>query len=265
MMSWQQAKIVYGGLAIAYQKENRYFFWDNIVYSIRTLIEPLILLIFWQAVAVANHTTDVSSVTIYFISSALIQRFTSSWIGDDLKSKIQTGELSRYLLTPGSAILNFLTFELNLKKRRLLVTIPLTMVLYALFLPHIQYTPHYLQLLALVVAIPCAYSIYFCLRMLIACLAFWFFQISGFEDISNAIGPFLDGSFIPPVFFPQGVATIVKLLPFRYSLSFPLELISFDIPTSEMWWSMGAMLFWTITLIASSYWVWHQGLRKYHG
>lgn len=265
MMHWKQAKIIYGGLALAYKKESKSFFWDNIIYSVRTLIEPLVLLIFWQTIASANLATDVSSITIYFISAALIQRFSSSWVGEDLKRRIQTGELNQYLLTPGSAILNFVTFELDLKRRRLMVTIPVTIILFLLFLPHLNYTPHYLQLLALFIVLPCSYIIFFSMRMMIACLAFWFFNITGWEDISNAIEPFLDGSFIPLIFLPSSIAIVLKILPFRYVYSFALELISFDLPTHEVVWSLFTMLGWTTILVLCGYFVWHKGLKRYNG
>lgn len=249
-------------------KEIRLFLWDHIVYSLRTFLEPLMLFILWGAAASISETTSINTVGLYFIAYALVARLTLTWIGDDLRRIIQKGELFSKLLKPlpGGFLAERVLHEMSLRWARAKVTFIIAAIIYLVVAQFISlpFAP-LSQLVFLPLAIIGGTMINFCFWLIISCTAFWWYENTALTDLVDTILPFLDGTFIPLIFFPDAISSVLKWLPFRYNVSFPLEIMSQSMSWSELITGTLIMISWCLILLVLSRIVWRKGLKVYQG
>ena len=82
----------------------------------------------------------------------------------------------------------------------------------------------------------------------------------GFFWASRSI---LGGEGIPVALFPVGLLSIIKILPFRYMYSFPLELALGKLSTSEVIFGFVAGLTWIFILTVIYKIMWEKGTKTY--
>ncbi len=259
---------IYWRYLLTAKKENRIFWLENFLYSVRTFLEPLMLFVLWGAAAQISNITSVSSMALYFISLAVVARMTLTWIGGDLKKFIQRGTLFSHLMhpLPGGFLIERFLYELNLKYSRLKVALPVSMISYIVISQFVTiHWPSLSQLLFFPIAIIGGSIINYCLWLCITCSAFWLYSIQGIEDFVDTILPFFDGTFIPLVFLPLWLSNIIKWLPFRYNVSFPLEILTQNMSYQELLLGTGIMFFWCLALLLLSSYIWKKGLKAYQG
>ena len=216
------------------------------------MLEPLVYFIFWGTIAAYSTTTSPGSMAVYFFFYAIIFRITGTWIAEDLKKHIQAGTLGPMLLHPfpGSFIASQVLFETNLKKVRILATLPFAALLLIFFSQQLTIAlPGWEQLVYLPLALLCAAILHFCFWLCIISIAFWTYHIDGIVEFVDSFIPFADGSVIPAVFLTGFISNIFKLLPFRYMLSFPLEIMSFPMTASALAHGTIMMLSWTVVFL----------------
>ena len=66
----------------------------------------------------------------------------------------------------------------------------------------------------------------FLLDFLVGSLAFWVQDVRGLIRVKMLVGAFLAGQVIPLALFPPAVTPLLQAQPFRYTLSFPLEILT---------------------------------------
>jgi ABC-2 type transport system permease protein len=59
------------------------------------------------------------------------------------------------------------------------------------------------------------------------------------------------------------VRDILWFLPFRYTMSFPVELLMGRLRLREILLGIAIQWIWVTALYALNRWVWHRGLRRY--
>lgn len=112
-------------------------------------------------------------------------------------------------------------------------------------------------------SLPMAAAVAFLLDYLIGSLAFWIQDVKGIVEAKNLVAAFLAGQIVPLELFPGGLSGFVLAQPFRYTLSFPLEVLVGGLSDAEL--ALGfalqagyCALLWALHRIA-----WRYGLRAY--
>jgi ABC-2 type transport system permease protein len=73
----------------------------------------------------------------------------------------------------------------------------------------------------------------------------------------------LGGMLAPLDVFPPTVAAIARYLPFRYMLSFPVEMLLGKASLSDVLIGFGIIVFWVIAFAALARFLWQRGLRQF--
>jgi len=90
--------------------------------------------------------------------------------------------------------------------------------------------------------------------------------------VDSAIGVFeiwlglhflLSGYLIPLELLPGWVARIAYVSPFRYTLSFPVEIVIGLIPAGRLLHDLGIQWLYVVTLLAITLAVWRAGMRRF--
>jgi ABC-2 type transport system permease protein len=93
--------------------------------------------------------------------------------------------------------------------------------------------------------------------------AFWTTRINAINQVYFVIFLFFSGRLAPLDLLPSFAQTLATLLPFRWMLSFPLELLLGLLSTQEILTGYAMQLGWTAVVVALMLLAWRSGVRQF--
>jgi ABC-2 type transport system permease protein len=227
-------------------------------------VMPLVMLAVWFSMSeggpIAGYTQ--SDFVSYYLLLALVQQMTAVWVIYELAYEIRHGDLSIKLLHPLNPIHEYLSSNLADKILRPVVLIPLALAAWLIF-PTIHYDVTALKLVLFVVAMAAAWFIRFMTQYIFGLLAFWISDSMTINDIWFALSQMLGGMIAPLDLFPANVTAVANWLPFRFMLSFPVEIVSGRLTSVDLATGFAAMTFWVVLAFILYQWVWRRGIRQF--
>lgn len=237
---------------------------DFIVMQVRNLVSPLISLLVWQAAVAAGAVLPVSDgyLATYFIFVSVVSMLTSSWTAHFLATSIRLGDLARWLVRPTSTHLSGAANNVGEKVVKLVLIAPLIAV-FALVLRDRMQLPHNpVTWLLFGVSLLMAAAMVFSLDVIVGSLAFWFDEVDGFSWARRLVVSVLSGAVVPLALMPGWAASVVAVQPFRFTVSYPLEVLLGTVSGSVAT-GFALQAGWTVVFIGASALVWRRGLRNY--
>ncbi len=237
---------------------------DVFIYTVTGAIHPFILLIIWLAVIASggNPPLNRQEFLVYYFAVLVIRVWTSAWHAREWSAKIRLGELSPYLLKPASFSLFLLGNNIGeklLKSFYLLPIIFLAGLALNLNLPQ----PSVSTILLLIISWLLAALLTFAIELAILLTTFWLDDIESLDNFIVFSTYVFSGQFIPLVAFPASIQTISPFLPFRYLLSFPVEILTGRIIGLNIPVGLAFQIFWCILMIFICRILWRKGLIRY--
>jgi ABC-2 type transport system permease protein len=223
---------------------------DTTIYALTSLVTPFLGLWVWLAVQKGNPSLGYNreEIIFYFLAVAICSSFTTAWAAYFINDDIKKGNFSKFLIKPYSVLEQSVMNNIVEKVFKLsvigtaLVAISLVFALTDRFsLPiYIEYLP--LSLLALVAAL---LMINF-LDVSMGLAGFWMDDIDFLTGAFFTADALLSGKVVPVTFLPNFLQQIGFFLPFRYTVSFPIELMLGKLTTGEIISGFFALFFWTV-------------------
>lgn len=242
---------------------------DIVVYTFSSAITPLVGLAIWLAVARtgAQLSFDNSQLVLYFMLVIFVSVVTSAWSSYFVGQRIVHGEFIRYLTKPFSCLDDFAT-ENVVEKLYKLPVVFLTMAVLGFFLlkdssVSISLSP--LVIVGFLISLLMAAVISFLIDFTIGLTAFWLNDIEFVRHIYKTADQFLSGELIPLAFLPLALAQFNNYLPFRYMLSFPIEVLMGTLSPNELVFGFTMQSAWFIGSIVVYNIVYRIGVRSYEG
>jgi ABC-2 type transport system permease protein len=234
-----------------------------VMLQIRNMIVPVVSLLVWRAAIVAGADLPVSTefLATYFVLVSVVGMLTSSWIGVYLAERIRLGELALWLVRPASTHLEALVENVAEKLVKLAIISPMVAVFAFVLRDQTRFPTDGLRWLGFAASVVLAAGIAFSIDVLIGSLAFWFEEVAGFDRAKNLILPVLSGAVVPLALLPGWAATVVDVQPFRFVVSFPLEVLLAD--RVNLLAGFGLQLAWLAFFAATTTLVWRRGIRGY--
>ncbi len=225
---------------------------------------PLIMLAVWLSLAqdgpVGSYTAG--DFVAYYLLALYIREMTSVWVAWDLDYDIRHGDLSVKLLHPLDPIHDYLSFNLADKIMRLVLMTPLV-VLAAWLVPGVRYALTPLNLVLFVATLTLAWFLRFLLQYAVGLLSFWISQALTLQDILWMFFLLLGGTVAPLDLLPQPLGIIARYLPFRYMLSFPIEIMQGRLSTPDLVIGLAIDVGWVALAYAASKVIWRRGLHEF--
>jgi ABC-2 type transport system permease protein len=225
---------------------------------------PLVMLAVWRTLAgsgaVGGYSGD--AFVAYYVGALIIRQITGAWIVWDMEREIRLGELSPQLLRPYHPLLRYLAMALSDKPLRLALAVPICIVA-LLIAPGAMPQPDLLSLAALPLAIIMAFLIYFCNQCCVGLLSFWWTQVLAVQDFWFGLYALASGYLVPLDLFPAPVTQVVRLLPFRALLGFPLDLLLGRLDAAGVGFGLLLQIFWLAALFGLMQLLWARGVRRY--
>jgi ABC-2 type transport system permease protein len=237
----------------------------NLIWLIGAILEPVIYLVVWDTVAqvqggaVGGYTS--SDFAAYFLALMIVDRLTFTWIMWEYEFFIREGTLARRLMRPIHPFWVDVADNLAYKAFIMVVLIPTVVVLMIFFRPTFQTT--WVDLLALVPALVLAFVLRFCLEWALAMSAFWTTRINAINQVYFVVFLFFSGRLAPLELLPGFAQTLANLLPFRWMLSFPLELLLGRLTAQEIAAGYAMQLGWTAVVVAAMLLAWRVSVRQF--
>jgi len=237
----------------------------SIIWLIGIVLEPVVYLVVWTTVAQSSGGEvggfETADFAAYFITSMLVNQMTFMWHMWEYDYTIRQGLLSPKLLRPLHPIHSDIAENLVHKVMTMVVIGPTAVLLIFIFKPAWN-APLWSVLLA-VPAVVMAFFIQFFCGWVLAMAAFWTTRINAINRVYFLGKFFLAGQISPLVLLPPAVQIISTISPFRWMLSFPIELALGRLSLPHALLGLGAQVVW----VGLSYWgvraAWRAGVKRY--
>jgi ABC-2 type transport system permease protein len=229
------------------------------------VLEPIIYLVVWTTVA-ASSGGRVGGYTggdfaAYFIVLMVVNHLTFTWIFWEFEWRIRQGMFSPLLLRPIHPIHNDIAANLAFKLLTLAVIVPTTVALVLLFDP--VFEPPAWAVAAFVPALLLAFALRFLVEWTLAMAAFWMTRVSALNQMYHVALLFLSGQIAPLSLLPEWLQALATLLPFRWMVAFPGELLLGRLSPEEALAGFAAQGIWIGLAFGLLTMVWRAGIRRY--
>ena len=236
-----------------------------LIWVVEDVLGALISLGVWLAVLEHSERLplDRAQLVTYFLAQGLVASCTNAWLIYFVPEEIRDGHLSQKLLRPVPPMAHWVANNLGEKALRLLLHVPVVCAVGACFHADLRLPGDGWTWVLAVIAVLLAAAVAFLLDLLIVLTAFWFQDVWGLNNAFRLGKRFLNGRLIPLALFPAWLAGAVEAQPFRYTLSFPLEVLTGSLTPDAVARGFAWQVGWVIGLYLLYRVQWRYGLRAY--
>jgi len=224
---------------------------------------PLVMLAIWAAAARSGPVGGYSQTgfAAYYLCALLVRLMTGAWIVWELTMEIRQGVFSMRLLRPIHPLWQWSAENLAAIPMRGVVALPVVIIL--LWLARSELSHNWFDWLLVCPALLGAWLLYFLVQAIIGTLALRFESASSLFEAWLGFMNILSGYLVPIDLFPRAVRVLAAALPFRFQLSYPVELMlgrwthfeALELLAAQ--WAY-VLVFFVVTRVA-----WRSGMRHY--
>lgn len=236
-----------------------------VIWLIGHVLEPLIYLVVWSVVcrssggSVSGFTAE--KFAAYFIVLMLVNHITYTWIMYEYEYRVRHGTLSFALLRPVHPIHSDIADNVTSKLVSLPGMLLAAIVLALIFRPQFHILPW-----AVIVSVPSlilAFLIRFLFEWTLALAAFWTTRVSAFNQMYFVAMLFLSGQVAPLSLLPFSIQVVSAVLPFRWMVAFPVELLLGRLTPTEALAGLAIQAAWLVLSVVLVRIIWRAGVRTY--
>jgi ABC-2 type transport system permease protein len=241
----------------------------NFIISLISAAYPIIIQSFlWTAIYNASTEAVVygysyRQMIAYTFLAGLISRIVRTGFEYEIMDDVKNGKYSKFLVQP----LGYFPYRLcsyfghKLPNLTIILAI-LAVVLFGLNFfwgVQIELVRILLFLLVLALAVALNFLIFYC----ISAVAFWIIEIGFLFEGIRIVTILLSGGIFPLEVFGQRFVQIMKLLPFKYTVSYPINVLNGKITLLETAEGMLMQLLWIFLCYLLAQYLWRQGGKRY--
>jgi ABC-2 type transport system permease protein len=240
--------------AVAYRAE-------MVIWMLTTTM-PLVSLALWSAVAASGPVGRFGAreFTAYFLATLIVRQLTSSWLVWEMNQDIRTGSLSQRLLKPIHPLIVYSSENLAAIPLRALLCVPIAGV--ALAVTGAE-RPSPATLAIFTASLVGAWLLNFFITALVGALAFFMESSTAIFELYLAGFMIFAGYLVPLELFPPALRRIADALPFRYTLAFPVELLTGVIEPGRALRDLAIQWAFAAATAAATLAAWRAGVRRF--
>jgi ABC-2 type transport system permease protein len=263
-VEWMQRLLDYyrtqAGVTLAVQLQYRV---GLMIWMIEIILQPTIYLVVWQATAGSGTIAgfDARGFAAYYLVLMVVDHFTQTWNMWEYEYYIRNGELNGWLLRPFHPVHKDIVQNISFKLLMLIILIPAIILLAVLFQPVLN--PPLWAIAAFIPALILAAALMFTLGWLVAMSAFWTVRVMAVNNLYFLVVLFCAGYIAPLEVLPAPLQGIASLLPFRWVLAFPVELLLGRLTVEQTLMGYGAQILWIGLVVTTFNVVWRLAVRRY--
>lgn len=234
------------------------------IWILSLIAEPIIYMTIWTTIAQQGGSVQgitAGEFAAYYITWMLARHFAVTLSPEAISWRVRSGTFSGLLMRPVHPIHADVGENIGYK----LVALPiilLAMLGLALVFPP-TFTLQWWTVLAFIPAMMLAFFIRFLSHWILGLIAFWTTRASAIYEMFFVAEIFLTGRLAPLELLPDWIITLASVLPFRWMLSFPVEVLLGRIAPQDLWVGFGAQLIWLAIMLVLLNIVWKAATRHY--
>lgn len=222
----------------------------------------------WKLAFISSTTGMINGYTyneilVYNIFSMVFSYLNMTYIQYNIALEIKDGMLSRYLVKPIDHQLYWLSMLIGDKIINMVYVLLFISISGVLLGNKIGNSIMTYNILLTIIAVLFSVILNFLLYYVISLLAFWFLEISSFFAAVMFVISILSGEVIPINVMPIFIGKILMVLPFSYSVYFPVQIIMAEVTLHEILLKFVAQFIWIMLISIIGRLVWNRGIRKY--
>ncbi len=227
------------------------------------MIPPLIYLFVWSTAAGERPVGGLNrgEFVAYYLILILVNQLTYAQTNWTVGDVVRYGGMNALLLRPLSPIFDTLSSEVAGKVVYMTFVIPVTVILALVLKPELHLT--WWNGLAFVPALALAWALRFFWGYWLALLAFWATRADALLALQDALIFLLAGQVAPVALLPDWLGRIARVLPFRYMVGFPVEVLTGQLDAAGLLNGFIAQGVWLLIAVALFLVMWREGVKQY--
>ena len=235
------------------------------IWLLSLIMEPLVYLLVWQAVARAQGGAagayTPGRFAAYFMLMMVVNHATFTWIMYYMSYQIRSGRLAGRLLYPLHPIHGDASNNAAYKVLALLVLIPAFGAMAAAFRPEFHFAAWHAP--AFLLALGLAALTRFLLEWTLALAGFWIVDTGALNLSYMTLLMLFSGRMAPMDLFPEWFATAGRILPFWWCLAFPVEILMGGLMPTDVALGCLALAAWGLAAGGLLTVIWKAGVRRF--
>jgi len=199
----------------------------------------------------------------YTVIAQLVSRLVRTGFEYDVNQDIKSGSLDRYLVKPigyfGFRLFSFIGDKI-VQTAFMGVLLVLAVWILAMALGFVVSAGAFvLFVLSLALAFVLNFLVFWC----VALVGFWLTEIGYLFEAVRIVIIAASGGILPLAVLGPDASSVLTLLPFRFTIQFPTELLTGRIPPESVLGSFAVAIFWMVVLAALGQVIWSRGIRRF--
>lgn len=236
-----------------------------LLWRLRNFLSSLMALTIWSVIYTNQDTSfgySREGMTTYIFLIGVLQSLILATVMHGLAEQVYSGNLSKELVKPVNIWLYLGAQEVADKLKNFGFVVIESVILYFIFLPHLDWIS--LPLLPIFVLwLIGGALIYFFINILFGTIGFWSPDVWAPKFLFFMFLDFTAGRLYPLDILPHTVQRLVYLTPFPYLSYAQMQLYLNRLSTQEILINTIAIATWTIILGGLATFVWRRGIRDY--
>jgi ABC-2 type transport system permease protein len=215
----------------------------------------------YQGATSFGGVTLPEMITYAILGGTMLAAWSYSSLINAVGRAIKTGDVAVFLLKPLHYPLYLFATECgNLFYRVLTVVAPIVIVValtYGMLPPASLFHGAMFAAYWLL-----AFVILFLMAALLGLLAFWLMTAFSLEWLLQSVLSIFSGSVLPFWFFPEGLAAVVRHLPFAWVAYYPAAVYLGKVDEAQCWAYLGLGLAWAVAIGLGVALLWHRAALR---
>jgi ABC-2 type transport system permease protein len=227
------------------------------------MVPLLIYLFVWSAAAGETAVGGLSrgNLAAYYVTLILVNQLTFSSNNWTVGDGIRYGRMNFLLLRPMSPMYDTLASEVAVKVVFMTFALPIAAILALLLRPEFNITLQ--NGLAFIPALVMAWALRFLWGYWLALLAFWATSADALLSLQESLIFLLGGQVAPFILLPDLMQKAAAMLPFRYMVGFPVEVLNGHLDQTGLWTGFAFQAGWLFIALFLFIAVWRAGVKRY--
>jgi ABC-2 type transport system permease protein len=234
------------------------------IWILSLITEPIVYMTVWTTItnqqgAVGTYTSG--DFAAYYITWMLVRHFAVTLSPDALEWRVRQGEFSNLLLKPIHPVHTDIASNIAYKLVALPIILAMMLGLATIFPP--TYNFQLWSILAFIPVMFMAYLIRFLSHWILGILAFWTTRANSIFQIFFVGEIFLTGRLAPLALLPMPIVIAASILPFRWMIAFPVELLLGKLTPEDTLIGFGMQTIWLGIEVMLLMLIWRAGVKRY--
>jgi len=241
----------------------------NFIMSIVSCIFPIVMQCFlWTAIF--NNTGKQTvygysyiQLIVYSILAGLVSRIVSAGVEREICEDIKNGGLNKYIIKP----LNYFMYRISCYFGGKVLQLGVMFLIMAVTLTILN---HYLEfhleperILQFIISLSLSLALNFLIYYCLSTVTFWVSEAWAMFGILGLIFNIAGGGVFPLDIFGKRVSMILNVLPFKYTIYYPITIINGSAPLNSFLSNIAVQFAWILLLLVTTKLLWKLGMKKY--